>query len=129
MRGIMLAVVAAQIGLACPACAEGPADSDRSISDALPLYNANHCGAFKGQAEQLFCGDPELNAISGKLKTAIQDRLNRLANRRLAIEETAEWIKDRNSSCGIPRNQAVPYQDIAPIQACLLIETQEELES
>ena len=119
MRGMMLAVVAVQIGLACPACAEGPADSGRSISDALPLYSKNHCAVLKGQAERLFCGDPELNAISGKLKAAIQDRLNRLANRRLAIEENAEWIKDRNSSCGIQRNQAISYQDVAPIRpAC-----------
>ena len=127
MRGMVLAVVAIQIGLACPACAEGPADSGRSISDALPLYSTNHCAVLKGQAEQLFCGDPELNAISGKLKAAIQDRLNRLANRRLAIAENAKWIKDRNSSCGIPRNRAISYQDVAPIQACLLIETEERI--
>jgi uncharacterized protein YecT (DUF1311 family) len=124
---MVLAVVAAQIGLAYPACAEGSADSGRPISDALPLYGTNHCGVLKGQAERLFCGDPELNAISAKLNAAIQDRLNRLANRRLAIEENAEWIKDRDSSCGIPHNQAISYQDVAPIQACLLIETQERI--
>ncbi|MGZ3362708.1 MAG: lysozyme inhibitor LprI family protein, partial [Xanthobacteraceae bacterium] len=127
MRGMVLAVVAAQIGLACPASAEGPPNSGRPISDALPLYGTNHCAVLKGQAERLFCGDPELNAISPKLNAAIQDRLNRLANRRLAIEENAEWIKDRDSSCGIPRNQAISYQDVAPIQACLLIETQERI--
>ena len=127
MRGMVLAVVAVQIGLAWPACAEDPADSRRSISDALPLYVTNHCAVLKGEAERLFCGDPELNGISGKLKAAIQDRLNRLANRRLAIEENAEWIKDRDSSCGILRNQAISYQDVAPIQACLLIETQERI--
>jgi uncharacterized protein YecT (DUF1311 family) len=109
---MVLAVVAAQIGLAYPACAEGSADSGRPISDALPLYGTNHCGVLKGQAERLFCGDPELNAISAKLNAAIQDRLNRLANRRLAIEENAEWIKDRDSSCGIPHNQAISYQDV-----------------
>jgi len=127
MRGMVLAIVAVQIGLACPAGAEAPADSGRPISDALPLYSANRCAVLKGQADRLFCGDPELNAISGMLKTAIQDRLNRLANRRLAIEENAEWIKDRDSSCGIPRNQAISYQDVAPIAACLLIETQERI--
>ena len=89
MRGMVLAIVAAQIGLACPACAEGPPNSGRPISDALPLYGTNHCAVLKGQAERLFCGDPELNAILPKLNAAIQDRLNRLANRRLAIAENA----------------------------------------
>ena len=98
---MVLAVVAIQIGLAHPAHAEGTADSDRSISELLPLFGMNHCEAFRDPAEQLFCGDPELNAAAAKLNDAIQDRLNRLANRRLAIEENAEWIRDRNSSCGI----------------------------
>ena len=89
MRGIVLAVVAIQIGLALPACAEGPADSSRSIRDALPLFDKNRCEVFRTPAEQLFCGDPELNAISAKLNAAIQDRFNRLANRRLAIAENA----------------------------------------
>jgi uncharacterized protein YecT (DUF1311 family) len=124
---MVLAIVAALIGLACPARAEGPPNSGRPISDALPLYATNHCAILKGQAERLFCGDPELSAILPQLNAAIQDRLNRLANRRLAIEENAEWIKDRDSSCGIPRNQAISYQDVAPIQACLLIETQERI--
>jgi uncharacterized protein YecT (DUF1311 family) len=128
MRGLVLAVAAVQIGLAYPAHAEGTANSGRPISEALPLFGKNHCEALKNQAEQLFCGDPELDAISGKLNAAIQDRLNRLANRRLAIEENAEWIKDRNSSCGILRNQAISYQDVEPIQACLLKETQERIE-
>lgn len=127
MRGMVLAIVAAQIGLACPARAEGPPNSGWPISDALPLYGTNHCAVLKGQAERLFCGDPELSAVLPQLNAAIQDRLNRLANRRLAIEENAEWIKDRDSSCGIPRNQAISYQDVAPIQACLLIETQERI--
>lgn len=126
MRGMVLAVVAAQIGLAYPACAEDPAG--RPISEALPLFRKNQCEALKNQAEQFFCGDPELNAISVKLNAAIQDRLNRLANRRLAIEENAEWIKDRNSSCGILGDRAISYQDVDPIQVCLLKETQERIE-
>ena len=128
MRGMVLAVVAIQIGLAHPAFAEDPAESGRSISEALPLFEKNHCEVLRTPAEQLFCGDPELNAVSVKLNTAIQDRLNRLANRRLAIEENAEWIKDRNSSCGIFGKQSIPYQNVKPVQACLLKETQERIE-
>jgi hypothetical protein len=67
MRGIVLAVVAIQIGLALPARAETSADSDRSIGEALPLFDRNHCGAFRDPADQLFCGDPELNDASAKL--------------------------------------------------------------
>jgi uncharacterized protein YecT (DUF1311 family) len=82
---------------------------------------------FKDAAEQLFCGDPELAAAAAQLGVAIQDRLNRLANRRLAIEENAEWIRNRNSSCGI-FGQIVSSQDFVPIQSCLLKETQERIE-
>lgn len=128
MRGMVLAVVAIQIGLAHPAFAEDPAESGRSISEALPLFEKNHCEMLRTPAEQLFCGDPELNAVSVKLNTAIQDRLNRLANRRLAIEENAEWIKNRNSSCGIFGKQSIPYQNVKPVQACLLKETEERIE-
>ncbi len=128
MRGMVLAVVAIRIGLACPAYAEGPADSGRSIGEALPLFGKNHCEVLKNPAEQLFCGDPELNAVAVKLNAAIQDRLSRLANRRLAIAENAEWIKDRNSSCGIFGRQSIPYQNLRPAQACLLKETEERIE-
>jgi uncharacterized protein YecT (DUF1311 family) len=125
MRRIVLAVVAIQIGLALPAHAEGAAGADRSISASLPLFERNHCGVFKDPAEQLFCGDPELNAASARLNGAIQDRLDRLANRRLAIEENAEWIRDRDSSCGIFKGLSISNQNISPIKACLLKETEE----
>jgi uncharacterized protein YecT (DUF1311 family) len=126
MRGILPAVVAILIALVPPARAEN-ADADRSIGEALPLFNSNHCESIKYPAEQLFCGDPELHAISGKLNSAIEDRLNRIPNRRLAIEENAEWIKDRNSSCGIFGNQSVRYQDIRSVKSCLLKETEERI--
>ena len=128
MRGIMLAVVAIQVGLALPARAENPPDAERSIGEALPLFGINHCEAFKDPAEQLFCGDPELSGAAAKLNTAIQERLDRLANRRLAIEENAEWIKDRNSSCGIFGKQSISSQDINSVKPCLLKETEERIE-
>jgi uncharacterized protein YecT (DUF1311 family) len=128
MRGLVLAVLAIQIGLALPARAENPPDSGRSISEALPLFDKNHCEAFRSLAEQLFCGDPELSAAAAKQNIAIQERLNRLANRRLAIEENAEWIKNRNSSCGIFGTQIPSLQDIKRIKACLLKETEERIE-
>src|ERR1700682_1514755 len=126
MRGFVLAAVAIQIGLAHPALAEDVAE--RPISEMLPLFEKNHCEAFKDTADQLFCGDPELNDASAKQNGAIQQRLNRLPNRRLAIEENAEWIKDRNSSCGIfGRQQKISNQDVTSIKACLLKETQERI--
>jgi uncharacterized protein YecT (DUF1311 family) len=127
MRAIALAIVAILIGSGHPAHAEDSPVSDRSISETLPLFERNHCGAFRDLAEQLFCGDPELNAASARLNSAIQDRLNRLANRRLAIAENAEWIRDRNSSCGIFGKQAISNQDVPSIRACLLKETEERI--
>ena len=128
MRAIVLAVVAIQIGLALPARAEGPPDADRSISDILPLFGKNHCEEIKSPADQLFCGDPALNGVATRLNSAIEQRLNRIPNRRLAIEENAEWIRDRNSSCGIFGRQNVSSRDIKPVRDCLLKETEERIE-
>jgi uncharacterized protein YecT (DUF1311 family) len=128
MWRILLAVVAIQIGLAHPARAENPMNTDRPISEALPLYGKNHCEAYRDPAEQLFCGDPELNAAAAKLNVAIQDRLNRLANRRLAIEENAGWIKNRNSSCGVFGKESLSAEGIKSIKPCLLKETEERIE-
>jgi uncharacterized protein YecT (DUF1311 family) len=128
MRAIALAIVAVQIGLVPLARAENPADSDRSISDILPLFGKNHCEEIRNPADQLFCGDPELNGTTARLNSAIQERLNRIPNRRLAIEENAEWIRDRNSSCGIFGRQNVSSRDIKAVRDCLLKETEERIE-
>jgi uncharacterized protein YecT (DUF1311 family) len=127
MRAIVLAIVAIQAGLALPACAEEQPASARSISEMLPLFGRNHCEQIRDPADQLFCGDPELNAAAERLNGAIQDRMNRLANRPLAIAENAEWIRDRNSSCGIFDNQSVSSRNVASITDCLLKETEERI--
>jgi uncharacterized protein YecT (DUF1311 family) len=128
MRAIVLAIVAIQIGLAHPARAENSAEPDRSISDILPLFVKNHCEEVRDPADQLFCGDPELNNAASRLSSAIAERLNRLPNRRLAIEENAEWIRDRNSSCGIFGRQNVPGRNVKSVRDCLLKETEERIE-
>jgi len=128
MRAIALAIVAIQVGLTHPVRAENPADADRSITDILPLFVKNHCEEIKDPADQVFCGDPELNAAAPRLSTAIADRLNRLPNRRLAIEENAEWIRDRNSSCGVFGRQGVKSQNLKSVRDCLLKETEERIE-
>jgi hypothetical protein len=61
-------------------------DGDRSLSEMLPLFDTNNCKEIRDAAGQLFCGDPELNAASARLSSAIQDRMNRLPDRRLAVE-------------------------------------------
>jgi uncharacterized protein YecT (DUF1311 family) len=128
MRAIVLAVVAIQVGLAHPACAENPMDGDRSLSELLPLFDKNNCKEVRDAAGQLFCGDPELNAASGRLNSAVRDRMSRLPDRRLAVEENAEWIRLRNSSCGVFREQSVRAQAIQSAKACLLKETEERIE-
>jgi uncharacterized protein len=131
MRAILLAIVAIQIGWLYPACAENPAqnapDSARPISEMLPLFGKNHCEDVKDPADQLFCGDPALNDVSVKLSRAIQTRLDRVPDRSHAIEENAEWIKNRNSSCGIFGRQSVPAQNVESVAACLLLETEERI--
>jgi uncharacterized protein YecT (DUF1311 family) len=127
MRAIVLAIVAIQIGLGHPAVAEDSPASDQSISQGLPLFGKNNCAGVKDPADQLFCGDPELNDAAARLNSAIQDRLARLANRRLAIAENAGWIRDRNSSCGIFGTQSIVNQDVKSIKTCLLKETEERI--
>lgn len=121
MRGVLLGLIAIQIGLAGPVCAENPADS------ALPLFEQNRCGSFRSLPEQLFCGDPELNSVAAALSSATQDRLSRLPNRQLAVAENVQWIRDRNSSCGILGRQTISSGDFASIKACLLKETEERI--
>jgi uncharacterized protein YecT (DUF1311 family) len=128
MRAIVLAVVAIQLGLAHPARAQNSTDSDRSLSEMLPLYEKNDCKEIKDAAGQLFCGDPELNAASARLSSAVQDRMNRIPDRRLAVEENAEWIRLRNSSCGVFDQQSVRAQAFQSAKACLLKETDERTE-
>jgi uncharacterized protein YecT (DUF1311 family) len=127
MRAIVLAIVAVQVGLAHPACAEGSPASGRPISEILPLFGKNHCGNYKDPADQMFCGDPALSDAAPKLNIAIQDRLDRLPDRRHAIQENAEWIRDRNSSCGILGGQSVRSQDVDSVRTCLLQETEERI--
>jgi uncharacterized protein YecT (DUF1311 family) len=127
LRAIALAIVAIQIGLGNPARAESSPVSDQSISDTLPLFDKNRCEAIKAPADQIICGDPELNDASAKLKSAIQDRLNRLSDRRVAIAENAEWIRDRNSSCGIFGEEMIRSEQITYVKACLLKEMEERI--
>ena len=128
MRAFALAILAIQVTLALPARADDASDSNRSMTDILPLFVKNHCEEIKVPADQLFCGDPELDAAGAKLGSAIAERLNRLPNRSLAIEENAEWVRDRNSSCGILGRQPIRSQDIKAVRDCLLKETVERIE-
>jgi uncharacterized protein YecT (DUF1311 family) len=127
MRIIMLAVVAAQIGAALPACAEGTPEPDRSLRDLLPLFETSRCADIRDTAGQLFCGDPELHGAGARLNVAVQERLNRIADRQIAVEENVEWIRSRNLSCGIFERQSIVGVQIPTAKTCLLKETEERI--
>jgi uncharacterized protein YecT (DUF1311 family) len=127
MRAIVLAVMIIQLGLGYPGHAEQPAASDQPISETLPLFEKNHCVSLKDAADRLFCGDQQLNDLATKLNGAIRSRLDRLSDRRMAIAENAEWITNRNSSCGIFRNQNIPSQNFSTVKECLSKETEERI--
>ncbi len=130
MRAIALAVAAIQFGLAHFAFAQGPAvPPDRPIVESLPLFAKNRCAETRNPADQVFCADPELNRAGDKLNVAIQGRLNRLSDRRLAIAENAEWIRARNSSCGIFGGQNISNRDFPSVRQCLLNETDERIDA
>jgi uncharacterized protein YecT (DUF1311 family) len=122
MRAILLAIIAILLGPVLPAHAQ---DSAASSAAKLPLFEKNHCVGVKDTADQLFCGDPELNDAATRLNNAIRSRLDRLADSRLAIVENAEWIRNRNSSCGIFQNvRTVAFN---AVRECLLKETEERI--
>jgi uncharacterized protein YecT (DUF1311 family) len=121
MRAGWLAAVAVLCGLACPALAQDAG----SINDKLPLFAKNHCETHRDPANQMICGDPDLYAASEKLGVAIQERVNRLADRRVAIEDNAQWIKARNRSCGIFGRDPIRPADFERVKACLQLEVEE----
>jgi uncharacterized protein YecT (DUF1311 family) len=125
MRIITLAVAAALVGTAVRA--EGTPESDRSLRDALPLFETNRCVEVRDTAGQLFCGDPELRGAGTRLNIAVQERLNRIADRQMAIAENVEWIRSRNLSCGIFDRQSTANLQVTPVKACLLKQTEERI--
>lgn len=127
MRAVVLAIVAIQLGWLHPALAQNAPNPGQPVSELLPLFDKNHCESIKDPADQLFCGDPDLNDVSTKLSRAIQTRLDRIPDRRHAIEENAEWIRNRNSSCGIYGRQMVAAQNVKSVTACLLLESEERI--
>jgi uncharacterized protein YecT (DUF1311 family) len=128
MRAVWLAVVAIQLGLAHPLLAQDSSGGAPSISEKLPLFSKNHCETHKDPANQLFCADPQLIAAGEKLAAAIQERLSRLPDRLLGVEENAEWIRNRNQSCGIFGHEPIRLENIEPVTACLLTETEERID-
>ena len=126
MRAILLAIMAIQLGLqlglGLPAHAQ---DSPASAAATLPLFEKNHCIGVKDAADQLFCADPDLNNVATRLNGAIRSRLDRLSDSRLAIVENAEWVRNRNSSCGIFQN--LPTVAFNAVRECLLKETEERI--
>jgi uncharacterized protein YecT (DUF1311 family) len=125
-RSLLLALLA--LGCALPAAAQqGAPASKGAMAEMLPLFAKNGCAEVKDPAEQVFCGDPDLNALVGRLGKAVEGRLSRLPDRRLAVEENVEWIKNRNSSCGILGRQPVQPAAFASIKACLLKVTEQRI--
>jgi uncharacterized protein YecT (DUF1311 family) len=121
MRAVWLVAAAIVFGLAHPALAQDAG----SVNEKLPLFAKNHCESHRDPANQMICGDPDLYAAGEKLNVSIQERLNRLADRRVAIEDNAQWIRDRSRSCGIFGRDPVRPADFERIKACLLLETEE----
>jgi uncharacterized protein YecT (DUF1311 family) len=130
MRFIVPTLVAIQLGWIHPACAQivQPAEAP-PIAARLPLFAKNRCAEVKDATEQLFCGDGDLNRAGARLGSAVDARLNRIADRRLAIEENVEWIRNRNSSCGIFVRQgiAIAPENFSRVKACLLKVTEDRI--
>ena len=128
MRSILSAFLMLSLGCAAPSHAQTvPPDARRPMAEMLPLYGKNNCAGLKDTAEQLFCGDPDLNALTPKLGAAVETRLSRILDRRAAVAENVEWIKARNTSCGLFGTQPVQPAALASVKTCLLKETQDRI--
>src|SRR5438477_6376784 len=127
MRSIVLALLALGLGWAPPAVAQGAPDARRPMAETLPLFAKNNCAELRDVAEQLFCGDPDLNALAAKLSAAVEARLSRILDRREAVAENVEWIRARDSSCGLFGLQPVQPAAFASVKTCLIKSTQERI--
>ncbi len=128
MRSIVFALLLLSFGWAAPAFAQGaPAGAKQAIVDALPLFAKNNCASLKETAEQLFCGDPDLNALGSKLSAAAESRLSRILDRRAAVSENVEWMKARDSSCGLFGLQPMQPAAFPAVKACLTKSTQDRI--
>ncbi|MFO1111878.1 MAG: hypothetical protein U1E61_22120 [Bradyrhizobium sp.] len=126
MRSIVLATLVLSFGWAAPSLAQGAPPSPKPpMTEMLPLFAKNNCTVLKETADQLFCGDPDLNALAPKLSAAVEARLGRVLDRQAAIAENVEWIKARDSSCGVFGVQPVQPAAFATVKTCLMKETQE----
>lgn len=128
MRSIIAMLLALQFGWTAAALSQSASpDAKRPMAEMLPLFAKNKCADLRDIAEQLFCGDPDLNALAPKLSRALESRLSRIVDRRAAVAENVEWIKARDSSCGIFGLQPTQPAVFASIKACLLRETKERI--
>lgn len=120
--------LALQLGWTAVASGQtAPHDARRPMAEMLPLFAKNNCADLRDIADQIFCGDPDLNALILKLKSAVEARLSRIVDRRAAITENVEWIRARDSSCGILGLRPVQPAAFASVRACLLKETQDRI--
>src|SRR5215510_9584713 len=127
MRSIVAALLLLPFGWTGPALAQAATTTMRPMAEMLPLFAKNKCAELRDTAEQLFCGDPDLNALTPKLSAALESRFSRVLDRRAATAENVEWIKARDSSCGLFGLQPVQPAALASIKACLLKATQERI--
>jgi uncharacterized protein YecT (DUF1311 family) len=128
MRSIVLAFLLLQPGWIIPAFAQNaPPDARRPMAEILPLFARNNCGSLKETADQLFCGDPDLNALAPRLGAAVEGRLSRIVDRRQAVEENVEWIASRNASCGVFGLHPLQPAAFPSVKACLLKATQDRI--
>lgn len=127
MRSIVAALLLLQFGWTGPALAQAATTTMRPMAEMLPLFAKNKCAELRDTAEQLFCGDPDLNALTPKLSAALESRFSRVLDRRAATAENVEWIKARDSSCGLFGLQPVQPAAFAVIRSCLLKATQDRI--
>ena len=128
MRSMLAAFLALQLGwAAAPSGQTAPADARPPMAEMLPLFAKNNCTDLRDIADQIFCGDSDLNALVPRLRSALEARLSRIVDRRAAIAENVEWIKARDSSCGIFGLRPVHPAAFASVKTCLLKETQDRI--
>lgn len=125
MRSIKLAFLflLLHLGWTVPALAQ----SASPMAGMLPLFTKNNCANLRETADQLFCGDPDLNAVTPRLNAAVEARLSRIVDRRQAVAENVEWITNRNASCGIFGTQPIQPAAFQAVKACLLKATRDRI--
>jgi TPR repeat protein len=96
-------------------------DAERAAATA-PATPSFDCTTAKSGAARLICSDAELSKADADLGKAFHTSLARLegADKSAAIKDQVQWIRVRNTRCGLNGKEDAPIDMLAAAKGCML---------